>query len=93
MYAIRSYYVNSLSEVSKINIEFQDIQSGAKGYYIPNKNRIVIKSDMSDLQTIKTAIHETAHSMLHDPDKDIKTNSSKRDEQELQAESVRNNFV
>jgi len=78
----------ALRKITGIRIDFEDIKGGAKGYYSPMQDRIVIKSGMSDLQTIKTAIHETAHNLLHDPDKKIVTAKSPRNEKEVQAESV-----
>ena len=78
----------ALKKVTGIDIQFKDIQGGAKGYYSSIKNEIVIKSGMSDAQTLKTAFHEAAHNLLHDPAKDIVTNKSPRNEKEVQAESV-----
>lgn len=78
----------ALKKVTGIDIEFKDIQGDAKGYYSAAKNQIVIKSGMSDAQTLKTAFHETAHNLLHDPEKKIVTAKSPRNEKEVQAESV-----
>jgi len=78
----------ALKKVTDIDIEFKDIKGGAKGYYSATNNEIVIKSGMSDAQTLKTAFHEAAHNLLHDPAKDIVTNKSPRNEKEVQAESV-----
>ena len=78
----------ALRKVSGIDIDFENIGSGAKGYYSSVQGRIVIQTGMSDLQTLKTAFHETAHSLLHDPDKKIVTAKSPRNEKEVQAESV-----
>ena len=78
----------ALKKVTGIDIEFKDIKDGAKGYYSATNNEIVIKSGMSDAQTLKTAFHEAAHNLLHDPAKDIVTNKSPRNEKEVQAESV-----
>lgn len=78
----------ALKKVTGIYIEFKDIKGGAKGYYSATNNEIVIKSGMSDAQTLKTAFHEAAHNLLHDPAKDIVTNKSPRNEKEVQAESV-----
>lgn len=60
------------------DIEFKDIKGGAKGYYSHADNRIVIQSGMSDAQTLKTAFHEAAHNLLHDPSKNIVTVKSPR---------------
>ena len=78
----------ALKKVTGIDIEFKDIKGGAKGYYSATNNEIVIKSGMSDAQTLKTAFHEAAHNLLHDPAKDIVTNKSPRNEKKVQAESV-----
>ena len=78
----------ALKKVTKADFKFKDIQGGAKGYYNASKNLIVIKSGMSDAQTLKTAFHETAHNLLHDPAKNIVTVKSPRNEKEVQAESV-----
>ncbi len=79
---------DALKRVTGIDIEFKDIKGGAKGYYSATKNQIVIKSGMSDTQTLKTAYHEVAHNLLHDPNKKIVTAKSPRNEKEVQAESV-----
>ena len=78
----------ALKKVTGIDIEFHDIKGGSKGYYSSSKNQIVIKSGMSDAQTLKTAFHEAAHNLLHDPKKDVVTAKSPRNEKEVQAESV-----
>lgn len=78
----------ALKKVADAEFEFKDIQGGAKGYYSAAKNLIVIKTGMSDAQTLKTAFHETAHNFLHDPKKKIVTAKSPRNEKEVQAESV-----
>ena len=78
----------ALQRVTGIDFEFAEIQGDAKGYYNSATNRIVIKSGMSDTQTLKTAFHETAHKLLHNPDLAIATVKSPRNEKEVQAESV-----
>ncbi len=78
----------ALKKITDAEFEFKDIQGGSKGYYSAAKNLIVIKTGMSDAQTLKTAFHETAHNLLHDPNKKIVTVKSPRNEKEVQAESV-----
>lgn len=72
---------------SIIPVEFKVIDSGAKGYYSHVDNNIVINEGMSDLQTVKTLLHEFAHSILHNKengsDKDADRNTK-----EVEAESV-----
>lgn len=78
----------ALKKITGAEFEFKDIQGDVKGYYSAAKNLIVIKTGMSDTQTLKTAFHETAHNLLHDPKKKIVTVKSPRNEKEVQAESV-----
>ena len=64
-----------LKELSPVPIGFEDIQSGAKGYYHTTDKRIAIQKDMSELQTVKTCLHEITHAMLHaDAPKEISKN-------------------
>lgn len=57
---------NSIINISPVPIEFNKIEETSKGYYDPNNKLIKIKESMSEKQTIKTLIHELAHSKLHD---------------------------
>lgn len=78
----------ALKKVTGIDFEFRDLKSNVKGFYNHADDRIVIKSGMSDAQTLKTAFHETAHKLLHDPKLEIVTVKAPRNEKEVQAESV-----
>ena len=62
-------FFDALKKVSPVSISFEDIQNGAHGFYSPLENRIVINKGMSELQTLKTTIHEIAHAKLHSIDK------------------------
>lgn len=77
-----------LRKVVGIPIRFADTGSGAKGYYSPSEQEIVIQPGMSDVQTVKTGIHEAAHKLLHDPELEIATVNTTREEKETQAESI-----
>lgn len=73
-----------LKDLSPVPIGFEDIQSGAKGYYHTTDKRIAIQKDMSELQTVKTCLHEITHAMLHaDAPKEISKNRK-----ELEAEGT-----
>ena len=78
----------AIKKVTDIAPEYRNITGGAKGYYSPSAKSIVIKSGMSGEQTLKTVVHESAHCLLHDPDKKIVTVKSPRNEKEVQAESI-----
>ena len=71
-----------------VPVEFEKITSGAKGYYSFDEKRIAINEGMSDFQTLKTAFHETAHRLLHDPDSELDTKELGKNERDVQAESV-----
>ena len=60
----------ALERTSPVPIAFEQIESGAHGYYHLEDRRIAIDEGMSELQTLKTAIHEIAHATLHAINKD-----------------------
>lgn len=57
--------MEAIKHAVEIPVTFEDIQSGAKGYYSVEENRIAIKEGMSETQTVKTALHEASHAALH----------------------------
>lgn len=59
-------FLEAIREISPVPIRFDAIEGSANGYYHNLDKEIVIKKDMSQSQTLKTAIHETAHARLHD---------------------------
>jgi antirestriction protein ArdC len=79
---------NALTEICPVPIYTEDIQGGAKGYYSDTDRKIVIKSDMSQMQTIKTMIHEMAHEKLHAKEHLDKEYMVDRRTKEVEAESI-----
>ena len=82
-------FLNAIRSVAPVPIRFDEIRSGAKGYYDNVNKEIVIQTGMSEMQTMKTAVHETAHAILHD--KDIMQEQGIQKDQmtkEVEAESV-----
>lgn len=77
----------AIKEVSPVPMGFEDIKSGAKGYFHTEENRIAIKEGMSEVQTVKTAIHEMAHAKLHNREAQADSKQSKNSK-EVEAESV-----
>ena len=61
-------FMKAVQEVSPVPVRFDEISSGAKGYYSNTEKEIVIQNGMSESQTMKTGIHEVTHAMLHDRD-------------------------
>jgi antirestriction protein ArdC len=80
----------ALEKSSPVPIAVEDIASGAKGYYEQVEKRIALNAGMSELQTLKTAIHEIAHARLHDIDKNAPKDVARpdHDTREVEAESV-----
>lgn len=62
------YFMQAIRAVSPVPIRFDEIPTDANGYYSLTDKEIVIQSGMSESQTMKTAIHEVTHAMLHDRD-------------------------
>ena len=82
----------ALEKTSPVPIGFEKIEGNSHGYYHLEEKRIAIDEGMSELQTIKTAIHEIAHAKLHDIDpnapKEERAGRPDRRTREVQAESV-----
>ena len=85
-------FFTALEKASPVPIAFENIEGGAHGYYHLEEKRIAIDEGMSELQTLKTAIHEIAHAKLHAIDKDAPATEQAdrldRCTREVQAESV-----
>lgn len=84
-------FFNALKQESPVPISFEDIPGGAKGFFSPVESRIAIQEGMSEIQTVKTAIHEIAHAKLHavKPDEKAAPEDKKdRHTKEVEAESV-----
>ena len=82
----------ALEKTSPVPIAFENIEGGSHGYYHLEDKRIAINEGMSELQTLKTTIHEIAHAKLHDIDlnapKDEQQPRVDRRTREVEAESV-----
>lgn len=76
-----------LAALCPLPVELGPVPGTAKGYASFVENRVVVRSGMSQVQTIKTLIHETAHAKLHAPDF-LSDNPKPRREKEVEAESV-----
>ena len=81
--------MEAIKQASPVPIEFENIESGAKGYFHVEENRIAIQEGMSEAQTIKTALHEASHAMLHSKEAMSGNAENKsRSQKECEAESV-----
>jgi len=84
-------FFDALKQESPVPVSFEDIPGGAKGFFSPVESRIAIQEGMSEIQTVKTAIHEIAHAKLHAVNPDEKTapeDKKDRHTKEVEAESV-----
>ena len=78
----------ALTDICPVPISFEQIDSGAKGYYSQVDKKIVIQEDMSQVQTITTLVHEMSHQKLHDKDLVADAKDISRNGKEVEAESV-----
>lgn len=82
-------FMQAIRQSTSIPIEFEDISnSAAKGYFDNAAQKIVIRKGMSESQSVKTAIHELAHSILHNTDTNTEGAGKDRQTKEVEAESV-----
>ena len=85
-------FVQALMNVAPVPIGFEDIPGDSKGYFHTEEKRIAVQENMSESQTLKTMVHEVAHSMLHNKeinrDDLIEEPAKDRNTKEVEAESV-----
>jgi len=90
-------FFEALKRTCPVPIEFESINGSARGYFHQKDQRIAIQEGMSEIQTIKTAIHEMAHQKLHSVEqennqsyqsKKQEEKAQTRSEKEVEAESV-----
>lgn len=82
-------FMEAIRNVSPVPIRFAKIEGESHGYYHNVDKEIVIKDGMSESQTMKTAIHEVTHAMLHDREM-LQEQGIEKDRltKEVEAESV-----
>ena len=62
-------FMEALRRSAPVPIEFEPMAANMDGYFSSDQQRIAIREGMSEVQTVSAAVHETAHSKLHDPKK------------------------
>ena len=62
-------FMEALRRSAPVPIEFEPMAENMDGYFSSDQQRIAIREGMSEVQTVSAAVHETAHSKLHDPKK------------------------
>lgn len=85
-------FVQALMNVAPVPIGFEDIPGDSKGYFHTEEKRIAVQENMSESQTLKTMVHEVAHSMLHNKeinrDDLMEAPAKDRNTKEVEAENV-----
>lgn len=85
--------IDTIKSISPVPVQYEDISSGAKGFYVSGAKKIVIRNGLEQIQEIKTLIHEIAHALLHDKEGSLVDGVTQdtgwnRKTKEVQAESV-----
>ena len=81
--------IRAVEAISPVPIELEEIAGDSKGYYDREAKRIAVQKNMSESQTLKTMIHEVAHSKLHSKEVEQDEQMRKdRNTKEVEAESV-----
>jgi len=82
-------FMDAVKSVSPVPVRFDEIEGNAKGYYDGINKEIVIQSRMSEVQTMKTAVHELAHARIHDREVMEAEGALKtRETREIEAEAI-----
>ena len=81
--------IRAVEAISPVPIELEEIAGDSKGYYDREAKRIAVQENMSESQTLKTMIHEVAHSKLHSKEVEQDEQMQKdRNTKEVEAESI-----
>ena len=81
--------IRAVEAISPVPIELEEIAGESKGYYDREAKRIAVQENMSESQTLKTMIHEVAHSKLHSKELEQDEQMKKdRNTKEVEAESI-----
>lgn len=85
-------FFQAIRKIAPVPVGVEDIPGEAHGYYHQTEKRIAIAEGMSEIQNVKTLLHEIAHAKLHDIDRDVpeeqQKNQPDRYTKEVQAESI-----
>ena len=82
-------FMKALQNISPVPIRMMEIEGEAKGYYHQTEKYIAIQENMSNLQTMKTGVHEVSHALLHDREvMDAEGVLKDRTTKEVEAESI-----
>ena len=80
--------IHAVEAISPVPIELEEIAGDSKGYYDREAKRIAVQENMSESQTLKTMIHEAAHSKLHSKEVEQDEQMRKTTQQEVEARAL-----
>ena len=60
-------FMEALRRSAPVPLSVEPMAANMDGYFSPDQQRIAIRAGMSEVQTVSAAVHEIAHSKLHDP--------------------------
>ena len=92
-------FLEAVRRSAPVPIEFEPMADNTDGYFSSDKQRIAIRSGMSEVQTVSATVHEVAHSKLHNRQKMQETSAAgdntadqpkpkDRNTEEVEAESI-----
>ena len=81
-------FMEALRRISPVSIEMKPLSNDLDGFFSPSKQRITLRDGMSEVQTVCAAVHEIAHSKLHDYAKQPNSQPKDSSTEEIEAESI-----
>ena len=81
-------FMEALRRVSPVPIEVKSPRNDLDGFFSPSKQSITLRAGMSEVQTVCVAVHEIAHSKLHDYAKQPNSQPKDSNTEEIEAESI-----
>ncbi|MFI3326000.1 MAG: DUF4316 domain-containing protein [Clostridia bacterium] len=80
-------FMEAIKQTAPVPISFETMSNDIDGYFHLVDKRIAIRDNMSEVQTVSAAIHEMAHSLLHNLQKQAEVKKD-RNTEEVEAESI-----
>ena len=81
-------FMEALRRVSPVPIEVKSLRNDLDGFFSPSKQSITLRAGMSEVQTVCAAVHEIAHSKLHNYAKQPDSQPKDSNTEEIEAESI-----
>ena len=81
-------FMEALRRISPMPIEMKPLSNDLDGFFSPSKQSITLRDGMSEVQTVCAAVHEIAHSKLHDYAKQPNSQPKDSNTEEIEAESI-----